>query len=180
MNLIQVVEGRVVRHATARSAIPVGMRPIGRDPERLLPPRITELHRNFAAWGMIGLSPGPIVPQRVWIDEKGIPAFAFPDTIEPRPLTHVGLAPDLAAWLVLLDKWMETFVVVARARAVWDVAELAGALTFAAPAFLPRALVLTPPENSTRVARSLAQAVADGPLAGEPLDRSKKYEPIGS
>ena len=43
----------------------------------------------------------------------------------PAPIAHVGLAQELAAWLVMLDKWMETFVVIARARAVWNADELA-------------------------------------------------------
>jgi hypothetical protein len=76
------------------------------------------------------------------------------------------MAQELAAWLVLLDKWMETFVVIARARSIWSVQELAGALTFTSRPFLPAAIVHMPPDNWERVAQALAQAVGEGPLRG--------------
>jgi hypothetical protein len=66
----------------------------------------------------------------------------------------------------LLDKWMETFVIVARARQVWTPDELASAMTFVNPLWLPHALVAQPPNNWERVIRVLATAVADGPLQG--------------
>ncbi len=135
----------------------------------LLPPVITNLHQNFQAWGALGYSPGPITPNRIWLNADG--ALAFVRNCQPKPLLAIGPAPDLAAWLVLLDKWMETFVVVARARAVWNVPTLAGALSFMSPAFLPSALVMYPPNNWTRVAHALAVALADRPLAGAPTDR---------
>ena len=43
----------------------------------------------------------------------------------------------LASWFVLLDKWMETFVVIARARTVWSPNELATAMIFVNPLWLP-------------------------------------------
>jgi hypothetical protein len=81
------------------------------------------------------------------------------------------LALDLAAWLVLLDKWMETFVVISRARATWTPLELAGALRFTTPPYLPAPLTTEPPDNWTRVAHALSVAIVDGPLAGAPQDR---------
>lgn len=141
------------------------LRPIDQVGSNLLPPAIGELHWALRAWGDLGLSPGQIAPARVWVSPAGALAFAFAGGAAPQPLTHVGLARELAAWLVLLDKWMETYVVVARARKVWSVAELGGALTFITPAFLPPALRFQPPDNWERVAQGVALAVLDGPLA---------------
>lgn len=148
---------------------PAGMQPLTQGTAWLLPPLISQLDRNFQAWGTLGLSPGPVTPARVWLSADGDLAFAGYQ--RPKPLLAIGLAPDLAAWLVLLDKWMETFVVVARARALWNVQTLAGALSFMSPAFLPPALVATPPNNWARVAQALAIALADRPLSGSPTDR---------
>ena len=145
---------------------PAGMRPIAAVAGQLLPPAITDLHHGLRAWGEIGLSPGVISPERVWCSADGRLAFDFAPKAAPSPVAHVGLAQELAAWLVMLDKWMETFVVIARARAVWSADELAGALSFATPAFLPRALVYMPPDTWERVATALAIAVDDGDLAG--------------
>src|SRR5690606_11664069 len=78
---------------------------------------------------------------------------------------------DIASWLVLLDKWMDTFVVVARARTVWTPNELAGAMIFVNPMWLPKALVAQPPNNWLRVVQALAAAVADRPLQGETNNR---------
>ncbi|MFN8486875.1 MAG: hypothetical protein U0350_04730 [Caldilineaceae bacterium] len=150
---------------------PVGMEPLPKRIDWLLPPLITDLHRSFKMWGATGYSPGPVSPDRVWFAKDGRLAFTFPRNAAPKKLMDVGLAPDLAAWLVLLDKWMETFVVVARARALWDVQALVGALTFMTPAFLPRALVVQPPNNWARVAQALAAAIADGPMSGAPNNR---------
>lgn len=144
---------------------------------RLLPPVVGNLHRHLWAWGRAGLSPGPVVAERVWLGPEGALAIAFADHEEPKPLLQIGIAPDLAAWLVLLDKWVETFVVIARARAVWSPGDLAGALTFVTPAFLPRRLVQQPPDNWVRVAEALAQSVADGALAGDSQDRHWQVEP---
>jgi hypothetical protein len=150
-------------------APPPGMTSLAQNPQALLPPQITTLHESLAAWGRAGFSPGPIQPAAVWFGRSG--ELAFARTEMPSPLMRVGLAPDLAAWLVLLDKWMETFVVIARARSVWSLEELAGALGFANPAYLPPALLALPPDNWQRVAQALASAVADGPLQGEAQNR---------
>ncbi len=137
----------------------------------LLPPLVTALHHSLHAWGELGFAPGPMVPERIWFGPDGALAFAFGKDESPQPLLQIGLAPDLAGWLVLLDKWTETFVVLARARTVWSIQELAGALTFMTPAFLPRALVNQWPDNWASVASALAQAIADGPIAGISQDR---------
>lgn len=147
---------------------PAGLRPLATLRNELLPPVISRLHGSLHAWGELGLAPGPITPERIWCNTEGALAFAFERGTAPQPLTHVGLAQELAAWFVLLDKWMETFVVIARARAVWSVQELAGALTFTSPPFLPAALLYMPPDNWARVATALAEAVGDGELMGGP------------
>jgi hypothetical protein len=127
---------------------------------------VSELHHSFYEWGALGLSPGVIVAERVWCNAAGALAFYFHDRRPPQPLTHVGLARELAAWLVLLDKWLDTNVVVAHARARWGVDALGGALSFTTPAFLPLALVAQRPDNWERVARTLAAAIAAAPLTG--------------
>lgn len=138
----------------------------------LLPPVITELHRNFRAWADLGLSPGAIEPARLFVTAEGAVTFAFseqgPQQITaPQPLAaNVGAARDLAGWLLLLDKWMETFVVLARARHVWTPGELASALPFLSPIYQSPALIEMPPANWERVARAVAQSVADGTLKG--------------
>jgi hypothetical protein len=138
------------------------------DNPQLLPPLITELHRSFQAWGELGYTPGPIVAGRIWFSQDG--GLAIAGQAPPGSLYQVGLAPDLAAWLVLLDKGMDTFVVMARARGVWKTQELAAALPFVTPAFLPPALVTQPPDNWARVAQALAEALIDGPLGGASQD----------
>ena len=107
-----------------------------------------------------------MLPDRLSVDPNDQLYFEFPKNTRPQPLTQIGPAPDLAGWLVLLDKFMETYVVIARARTLWTPAELAGALSFTTPALLPTTLVDTPPDNWQRVAQALAIAVADGPLKG--------------
>jgi hypothetical protein len=148
------------------TAPPAGSRPIAQATALLLPPLISSLHSNFHAWEMAGLSPGPVVAERVWVNPAGELAFEFKDSRHPTAIYPVGRMAGLAAWLVLLDKWVETFVVIARARAVWSPVELAGALSFTTPSLLPAQLVRTAPDNWERVALALALAVADGPLAG--------------
>jgi hypothetical protein len=151
---------------------------------QMLPPLISQMHENFQAWGRLGLSPGPIIPRRVWVGVDGALAFQVAGDAQPRPLYQLyqaSLGPDLAAWLVLLDKWMETFVVLARARAVWSVEELAGALRFCCPAYLPGPLLAHPPDNWARVAHALSMAVADRPLinssAPEQAPANRHWQP---
>ncbi len=145
--------------------------PLTHYPEQLLPPMISALHRGFRAWGDIGLSPGEMRPDRIWFNSGGALTIHMRIDFEPRPLMQVGPAPDVAAWLVMLDQWMETFVVIARARAVWSIDELASALTFLSPAFLPSRLLALSPDNWVRVAQAVALSVADGPLQGTPNNR---------
>ena len=153
------------------SATPTDAVPFARGIAQVLPPQISDLHLAFREWNRQNLSPGQLAPERIWIGQDNRLLFSFRSGERPQPTFQVGPAPDLAAWLVLLDCWMETFVVVARARAVWSVAELAGALTFMTPAFLPPAIVNMPQANWQQMAMAIATAVADGPLAGTPEDR---------
>ena len=153
------------------TAPPAGSQPLAQATARLLPPLISSLHTNFHAWQKAGLSPGPVTAARMWVDPAGELAVEckeaqHPTAIYPVGAYQVGAMQGLAAWLVLLDKWVETFVVIARARAIWSPAELAGALSFTTPSLLPAELVRTAPHNWERVAQALALAVADGPLDG--------------
>lgn len=149
------------------SAPPANAQPISAAGKAALPSIVAELHHQFRGWGAIGLSPGPILPATTWVSPAGKLAFEFTQGKQPAPLTpNVGQAPDLAAWLVLLDKFVDTFVVVARARSEWSANELGGALSFATPAFLPLGLTAHPPDNWQRVARELAHAIADTPITG--------------
>lgn len=159
--------GALMRHTTP----PPGMRPLDRAQDWLLPPLVSRLHAAFACWTRAGHTPGPLTPERVWIDREGNLAIRFP--VHQRPWTRgpVGRGADLAAWLVLLDHFMETFVVIARARTVWQVDELADALGFATPAFLPPALARPGTTHWEAVARALAHVVADGPLQAAPQER---------
>ena len=140
-------------------------RPIPAAIHWLQPELISDLHESFARWLRAKISPGTLTPDRLWIDQNGRLAVRF-SSGSPAPLSVVGSYRELAQWLVLLDKWMDTHVVLARARAVWSVAEMAGALSFTTPSLLPRPLVQMPPDNWEQVARGLAAAVLDGPLAG--------------
>ena len=155
---------------------PAGMTRLSNSSKILSPPLTGALHTSFRTWSQLERSPGVLNPDRVWIDDQGRIAFQFVRGAEPQPLNHVAAAPDLAAWLVLLDKWMETYVVVARARTIWNISELGAALPFVAPAYLPPSLIAFPPDNWQRVAYALATALADGPLAGTPHDRHWKQD----
>lgn len=146
--------------------LPAGAQRLSHLGKSLLPPVITELHRNLHHWGLLGKRPGLLTPDRVWATPEGLLIIGFEAGQAPYPLLHIGMAPDLASWFVLLDKWMETFVIVARARTVWTPNELASAMTFVNPLWLPKPLVAQPPNNWQRVVRALATAVADGPLQG--------------
>lgn len=166
------VDDRGVLKQTGRP--PADSRPLAEAAELLLPPLITALHHSFCLWQMAHLSPGPLTPARIWINPAGGLAVRFANGQRPQTLYPVAAQAGLAAWLVLLDKWVETFVVIARARSVWTTGELAGALSFTTPSLLPAALVQQPPDNWMRVAAALARAVADGPLPGLHTDRHWK------
>lgn len=152
-------------------ALPAGIKPLKHNLGLFLPPLISKLHASFHLWGELGYSPGPLSDRKVYFDEQGRLAFGFSEKEQPHPLPQVGVGPDLAAWLVLLDKWMETYVVIARARMMWNLYELASALSFLTPAFLPAKLVAHPPDNWERVAIALAIAVADGAVGGAPTNQ---------
>jgi hypothetical protein len=149
-------------------APPAGAQRLAQLGSSLLPPIITELHRSLHTWGSLGKRPGLLTADRVWATAEGLLVVYFEEGQAPYPMLHVGMAPDMATWFVLLDKWMETFVVVARARTIWTADELASAMIFVNPVWLPRALVTQPPNNWERVVRALAVALADGPLQGAP------------
>lgn len=161
-----------------RKLPPAGVKPLKHNLGFLLPPLISELHASFHAWGVIGYSPGPLSPNRVYCNADGLVAFYFDDSDKPLPLLQVGSGPDLAAWLVLLDKWMETYVVIARARMMWNLRELASALSFVTPAYLPTRLAAHPPNNWERVAVALSLVLADGTLHGNPTDQHWQPEKV--
>ena len=140
---------------------PPHSRPISAAVEWLQPALISGLHRSFARWTAAEMSPGPVVPHRLWIDQSGLVAVRF-STDAPTPLPVVGGGEGLAQWLVLLAKWMDTYVVLARARSIWSLAELAAALPFTSPCLLPRSLAQLPPDNCGEVARGLAAILIDG------------------
>jgi hypothetical protein len=156
------IDGSTLRSA---GAAPSALRPIAAWGTELQPALSSAWHHSFKAWADLGLSPGLATPYRIWAGSDGALAFRFAPHEQPQPISHVGQARELASWLVLLDKWLETSVVVARARAVWSGVELGGALSFTTPAFLPRALVAMPPDNWARVAMALAAGVATGVAA---------------
>ncbi len=143
---------------------PAGAQRLAQLSSTLLPPAITALHRSLHAWGTLGKRPGLLTADRVWATPEGTLIVHFAEGQAPYPLLHIGMAPDMATWFVLLDKWMETFVVVARARTVWTPQELISAMTFVNPLWLPKPLVVQPPINWLRVVRALASAAADGAL----------------
>ncbi len=124
------------------------------------PELISDLHRSFARWTGARLSIGPVLPHRLWINQSGLVAVRFAAGA-PDPLPEVGAGEELAQWLLLLAKWMETYVVLARARAVWSTPELAAALPFLSPCMLPRPLAQLPPDNWEEVASGLAAIVLD-------------------
>jgi len=147
---------------------PPHSRPIATAAAWLNPPLISNLHNHFARWTTAQVSPGPVIPHRLWIDQDGGIAFRFVADA-PVAMPAVGAGEALAQWLVLISKWMEIHVVLARARTVWPLAELVGALTFTTPSLLPRQLVQFPPDNWEQVARGLAASIAEGGLPAGPL-----------
>lgn len=153
--------------------LPKNALPLTEGMERVLPPQISDLHMSLARWANLKLSPGEIIPSRIWLVPDGELYFLFSNKAAPKPLTQTGLASQIAAWLVLMDRWMETFVVIARARSVWTPDELASALTFMTPAFLPPAVIEINPQWEV-VAEAVALAVIDGPLKGSHSDKHWK------
>jgi hypothetical protein len=156
---------------------PAGAQRLALMGKSLLPPVITELHRSLHKWGELGKRPGLLTPDRVWATPEGTLIVYFEEGQAPYPLLHIGMAPDLATWFVMLDKWMETFVIVARARTVWTPNELASAMTFVNPLWLPKPLLAQPPNNWVRVVRALATAIADKPLQGAPAQQPAFAQP---
>ena len=147
------------------SCHPPHSRPISAAVEWMHPALITDLHSSFAQWTAAKLSTGPVVPHRLWIDQTGLVAVRF-SADAPAPQPPVGAGEELAQWLVLMAKWMETYVVLARARSVWSLAELAAALPFTSACLLPRTLAQLPPSNWEEVARGLAAIVIEGATTG--------------
>ncbi len=163
----------------ATVTLPAGAAPIAAVQQQMLPQQITALHQRFRVWGDAGMSPGPVTPARTWCGADGRLFFKFEEGHSPQPLTHVGLAREVAAWLVMLDLWMETFVIVARARTVWSTGELAAALSFTTPAFLPPALATTGADTWQRVAQALALAAAEGALPGADAPQQNQQQALG-
>ena len=170
MSYIYISQNRIVESGQP----PAGAQPFSTRATTLLPPQIGALHRSFHAWGELGHAPGPVEPARLWLGKDDSLIVHRADSEALAPFSYPTYARDLAAWLVLLDKWMETFVVIARARATWSPQQLASALPFATPAYLPAALLTDDRDNWQRVARALAATAADGPLRGTPADRHWK------
>ena len=139
---------------------PPQSRPIAAGVEWIGPELISDLHRSFARWTEARLSTGPVLPHRLWIDRSGLVAIRFATGAPDRP-PEVGAGEELAQWFVLLSKWMETYVVLARAGAIWSKPALAAALPFLSPCMLPRPLAQLPPDNWEEVARGLAAIVLD-------------------
>ncbi|MGL4650436.1 MAG: hypothetical protein ACRC1H_13595 [Caldilineaceae bacterium] len=142
-------------------ALPTGLVPLVQWQPPSLAAAVESLHLSIRSWSEVRLSPGPMLPTRVFAGADGRVAFGAADEVEPtRLLVNVGPSPDIAGWLVLLAKWVETGAVLESASRVWTPVELAGALPFVTPAFLPAELVALPPDNWVRVARALAGVMA--------------------
>lgn len=127
--------------------------------EWLEPALLPALHQSFRAWGMASLSPGAVTPERIWITAEGRVYFRFANGDEPIPQSSVGSQAGLAAWLILLDKYIKPPAVIATARPIWPKSDLAGALIFTTPGLLPAPLLRLQPNNWERVARSLAASI---------------------
>ena len=141
-------------HLQSSTRPPTGHLPFTHAQDILRPTLVEPLHRSFRAWGVAGFSPGELAPEYVLVSAEGGLAILYDGKRRPAPLMQLtGAAPDLAAWLVLLDKSLATDAVLAPATGVWTRTELATALPFMTPAFLPDGLVRYPPVNWVRVAR---------------------------
>lgn len=149
---------------TATAAPPNESKPFRSAVEWIEPANLPQWHRSFQAWGDAHLSPGLVIPQRIWLAPDGVIAFHFGKDERPITQSAVGSHAGLAAWLVLLDKYIDTKQVIESACTVWSTVDLAGALAFTAPALLPAPLLTLSPQNWERLARALAQAVASRSL----------------
>jgi hypothetical protein len=147
---------------TATDAPPKESRPFRAAVEWIEPATLAQWHRSFQAWGKANRSPGLVTPERIWLASEGIVAFHFAQGEQPAIQSAVGGHAGLAAWLVLLDKSIETQIVLESAGTVWPMTDLAGALAFTAPALLPASLLTMPPQNWERLARALAHQIARG------------------
>lgn len=154
-----------------QASSPPNSKPLLAAASTLLPPQISDLHRSLRNWHDANLSVGAMLPSRFWLGSNQQLLIRFPAANRPQPANPASNRKELAGWLLLLDKWMETFVVIARARTVWKAAELAAALPFLSPAYLPSELRETVPDNWLRLSAALSIAVADGELSGEPTNR---------
>lgn len=161
MRFWMIEQGRLRRMV----AMPQGMTPIVNVEPARLAGQIETLHRAMQQWAQIEISPGPLTAARVFVGGDGFVAFSADDESEPLPLmAHVGPSQDLAGWLVLLDKWVDQERVLQSARTVWSAQELAGALPFMTPAFLPAELVNLPPQNCAEMARALSALLVQPPV----------------
>ncbi len=149
------------RGLTATGAAPGGSRPFLQVTDRLAQKTI-RLHRSFAAWGLSQRSPGLVIPRRIWLGDDDTVIFRFEGGTRPKLQSAVGAHAGLAAWLVLLNKYVETSALLAQAQEVWSTEDLAGALAFVTPAFLPGSLLSLQPNNWERLARQLSAIVATG------------------
>jgi hypothetical protein len=147
---------------TATSTPPKESKPFRSAIEWLDPAHLAQWHRSFQMWRDANRSPGLVIPDRLWLTPDGAVIFYFDKDGQPAIQSEVGSHAGLAAWLVLLDKFVETQSVLESASTVWSTADLGGALAFTAPALLPAPLLLMAPQNWERLARALAHVISGG------------------
>jgi hypothetical protein len=140
---------------------PAGSRPFLEAIAWVQPALLEPLNRSFHAWGAAHLSPGIVIAERIWITPDGTVAFQFEKTQRPAAQSAVGAQAGLAAWLVLLDKCIDTEVLLTYASRQWPARDLVGALPFTTPALLPAPLLQLPPNNWERVAKAVAKTVVN-------------------
>jgi hypothetical protein len=140
---------------------PVGSRPFLEATSWLQPALLDALNRSFHAWGAAHLSPGIVTPERIWITVDGTVAFQFAKNQRPAAQSAVGAQAGLAAWLVLLDRYVDREELLSQARKQWSVNELVGTLPFITPPLLPHSLLQLSPNNWEHVARALAKVVVN-------------------
>jgi hypothetical protein len=140
---------------------PVGSRPFLEATSWLQPALLDALNRSFHAWGAAHLSPGIVTPERIWITVDGTVAFQFTKNQRPAAQSAVGAQAGLAAWLVLLDRYIDTDELLSQTSKQWSVSELVGTLPFITPPLLPLSLLQLSPDNWEQVARALAKVVVN-------------------